>query len=551
MPHHGSPDKVPQRRIATLEEAGKQQVPFTTGILIGIGETREERIQSLLEIRKLHDQYGHIQEIIIQNFRAKPGTLMATAPEPDLNELLWTLAMARLIFGAEMAIQAPPNLSPGVLPQIINAGINDWGGVSPLTPDYVNPEAPWPHLEQLSRETAIAGKQLEERLTIYPDYAMNPARWTDKRFHQDLLARTDAQGFPRTDAWLTGSSHTPPADIVNGINTTSTRTLSQDVKAILHKADRGYQLEADDISRLFAARGDDFSAICQQANALREDIVGDTVTYVVNRNINYTNICYFKCQFCAFSKGKTHEHLRGKPYNISLEEIQNRTREAVFRGATEVCMQGGIHPDYTGQQYLDICRAVKQVAPHMHIHAFSPLEIYQGANTLGISVRTFLQQLKEAGLSTLPGTAAEILHDDVRNIICPDKINTAQWLEVIETAHNLGIKTTSTIMFGHVDHYHHWAEHLIQLRELQQRTGGLTEFVPLPFVGAEAPIFKRGRSRQGPTFRESILMHAVARIVFGELVPNIQASWVKLGTEGVVAKSCRRYPRTGTECRNP
>jgi FO synthase len=531
LPHYGSPDKDPARRLATLEEAGKQNIPFTTGILIGIGETRRERIESLLAIREIHQQYGHIQEIIVQNFRAKPDTLMANAPEPDLNELLWTIAIARLIFGSQMAIQAPPNLSPGVLPQIINAGINDWGGVSPLTPDYVNPEAPWPHLGKLRRETETSGKLLEERLTIYPAYAQDVQRWADKTFHAAILAQTDADGFPRSDNWLTGTPGAAPMDLFESDRI----PVSHDIKQIVAKAQRGAELDECEIVRLFQARGSDFVYVCNAADLLRKHCVGDPVTYVVNRNINYTNICYFKCSFCAFSKGKTHEHLRGKPYDISLEEIQNRVREARLRGATEVCMQGGIHPDYTGAHYLNICEAVKTVDPQMHIHAFSPLEIFQGAATLGISVKDFLQQLRQAGLGTLPGTAAEILHDEVRAIICPDKINTQQWLDVIRSAHELGIRTTATIMFGHVDHYPHWAAHLLHIRRLQKQTGGFTEFVPLPFVGEEAPMFKRGRARKGPTFRECILMHAISRLVLYPAIRNIQASWVKMGLDGVLA----------------
>ena len=540
MPHFGSPDKDPQRRLETLAEAGRQKIPFTTGILIGIGETRQERIESLLAIRELHERYGHIQEIIVQNFRAKPDTLMAHAPEPDLNELLWTIAVARIIFGSAMAIQAPPNLSPGVLPQIINAGINDWGGVSPLTPDYVNPEAPWPHLENLRRESALGGKVLLERLTIYPRYARQVAQWTDQRFHAPLLALLDADGFPRNDQWITGTPSPLPAQALSLISQRrelqpSAPSVSPDIVRIVKRACLGRDLEEWEIVRLFQSQGDDFAYVCQSADCLRRDVNGDTVTYVVNRNINYTNICYFKCTFCAFSKGKTHEHLRGKPYDISLEEIQNRVREAHFRGATEVCMQGGIHPDYTGQHYLDICRAVKAVDPAMHIHAFSPLEITQGAATLGIPVKEFLQRLRAAGLGTLPGTAAEILHDDIRAIICPDKINTQQWLDVIRSAHELGIKTTATIMFGHVEEYRHWAAHLLAIRDLQKETGGITEFVPLPFVGEEAPVFKRGKARKGPTFRESILMHAVSRLVLHPYIHNIQASWVKMGPEGVLA----------------
>lgn len=535
MPHYGSPDKDPARRLETLAEAGRQKIPFTTGILIGIGETRRERIESLLAIRALHQEYGHIQEIIVQNFRAKPNTQMAQAPEPDLNELLWTLAVTRIIFGANMAIQAPPNLSPGVLPQIINAGINDWGGVSPLTPDYVNPEAPWPHLENLRRETAIAGKVLQERLTIYPPYAKQLREWTDKRFHAAMLSVLDGEGKPRNDDWITGTPSAAPTMLLNALQQKHFPHASKEVEIIVAKALRGKSLSAAEIVRLFQSHGDDFALVCHAADQLRQQMNGEQVSYVVNRNINYTNICYFKCSFCAFSKGKTHEHLRGKPYDISLEEIQNRVREARFKSATEVCMQGGIHPDYTGQHYIDICHAVKAVDANMHIHAFSPLEIYQGAETLGISVKAFLMRLREAGLGTLPGTAAEILHDDIRAIICPDKINTQQWLDVIRSAHELGITTTATIMFGHVEAYSHWAAHLIQIRDLQKQTGGFTEFVPLPFVGEEAPVYKRGKARKGPTFRESVLMHAVARLALHPHVTNIQTSWVKMGPEGVLA----------------
>ena len=536
MPHYGSPDKDPAVRLATLAEAGRQQIPFTTGILIGIGETRRERIESLLAIRALHREYGHIQEIIVQNFRAKPGTKMAQAPEPDLEELLWTIAVARIIFGSRMAIQAPPNLSPGVLEKLVDAGINDWGGVSPLTPDFVNPEAPWPHLGQLAEATANAGKYLHERLTIYPGYVRDVYRWTDKAFHTPLLQLTDGDGFPRVDRWQTGSGDEPPADILAQIHKpVQQRTLSADIRAILDNIAAGHAPTERDIVRLFRARGDDVGLICHAADSMRQQLNGDTVTYVVNRNINYTNVCYFKCQFCAFSKGKSHENLRGKPYDISLEEIQRRTTEGWERGATEVCMQGGIHPDYDGNTYIGILDAVKAAQPAMHIHAFSPLEIWQGAATLGLPLTDYLQQLKAHGLGTLPGTAAEILDDEVRAVLCPDKIRTREWFEVMEAAHAVGLRSTATIMFGHIERYEHWARHLLLVLELQQRTGGFTEFVPLPFVAEEAPLYLKGRARKGPTFREAVLMHAVARLVLSPAICNIQASWVKLGNEGVKA----------------
>jgi len=534
LPHHGSPDKAPAVRLATLREAGRARVPFTTGILIGIGETRLERIESLLALRALHAEHGHVQEIIVQNFRAKPDTKMAAAPEPDLDEMLWTLAVTRIVFGAGMSVQAPPNLSPGVLLQLVGAGINDWGGVSPLTPDFVNPEAPWPHLDELARATAEAGKLLHERLTLYPRYALDVEHWLAEPFRQPVLDAIDASGLPRDDEWSAGEAAPPAARDLDLIARRPT-CVSRDVAEICSRAARGDTLGEREVTRLFEARGEDFSHVCQTADALRAAVVGDEVSYVVNRNINYTNVCYFKCQFCAFSKGKLSENLRGKPYDLEQDEIKRRVREAWARGATEVCMQGGIHPQYTGQTYLDILHAVKDAEPAMHVHAFSPLEVWQGAATLGLPLREFLAQLKAAGLGTLPGTAAEVLDDEVRRILCPDKINTAQWFEVMETAHAVGFRTTATIMYGHVDRYEHWARHLLRIRALQARTGGFTEFVPLPFVHMEAPLYLKGRARRGPTFREAVLMHAVARLALHPLVPNIQASWVKMGHQGVVA----------------
>ena len=535
MPHYGSPDKVPAVRLQTLANAGIAQVPFTTGILIGIGETRLERIESLLAIRAIHEQYGHVQEIIVQNFRAKPETKMVNAPEPDLNELLWTIAIARLIFGPTMSVQAPPNLSPGVLPQIVHAGINDWGGVSPVTPDFVNPEAPWPHLDELARETASAGKFLTERLTMYPDYAVDLDRWAHPDLHVRMLEMIDAEGFPRIDEWCPGDVDiAPPSEVMNAI-VNAPRHVSADIAALLDKASAGEALDEAEIIRLFQSRGDDFTAVVQCADALRAQTNGNSVSFVVNRNINYTNICYFKCQFCAFSKGKLSENLRGRPYDLSDEEIARRTTEAWERGATEVCMQGGIHPEYTGETYINIVRTVKSAQPNMHVHAFSPLEVWQGAATLKMDIGEYLQQLKDVGLNTLPGTAAEILDDEVRDIICADKINTQQWLDVMEAAHSVGYKTTATIMYGHVEKLEHWARHIMRVRELQERTGGFTEFVPLPFVHMEAPMYLKGKARKGPTFREAILMHSVARLALHGQIDNIQTSWVKMGHEGVKA----------------
>jgi FO synthase len=453
---------------------------------------------------------------------------MAHAPEPDLDELLWTLAVARLIFGSDMSIQAPPNLSPGVLEQLVAAGINDWGGVSPLTPDHVNPEAPWPHLAQLARETASAGKFLDQRLTIYPRYLTSAQNWLSSKVRPSALRQSDAEGYAKRDDWVAGvSEHAPFCE------SRKLSAASPDIAAIIARCLEKIPITESEITSLLRSRGDDFDAVIAAADTLRRTVCGDTVSYVVNRNINYTNVCYFKCQFCAFSKGSSSENLRGKPYDISAEEISRRCIEAWARGATEVCMQGGIHPSYTGQTYLDIVATVRQATPHMHIHAFSPLEVWQGAETLGISLTDFLSRLKSAGLDTLPGTAAEILHDDVRADLCPDKLNSAQWLEVMERAHEVGFKTTATIMFGHIERPEHSARHLYAIAELQRRTGGFTEFVPLPFVAHEAPMYKKGNARRGPSYREALLMHAVPRLVLNGLISNIQASWVKMGREGV------------------
>ncbi len=530
--HYGSPDKVPAARLETMRLAGERAVPFTSGILIGIGETRQERIDSLFALRDLNDAYGHIQEIIIQNFRPKPGTRMEKAPAPDVEEHLWTIAVARLIFEPEMNIQAPPNLSPGALGRLIAAGINDWGGVSPVTPDHVNPEAPWPHLRVLEAATKAAGKNLVERLAIYPAFARNIARWVDPGLRTAVLHRIDGDGMPRTDDWCPGCVSELPARELNWMDK-APFVRSSNLGGLLAKGQRGDALSEPEIVQMFRARSDDFATVCRAADELREDVNGDVVSYVVTRNINYTNICSFRCQFCAFSKGKMSENLRGRPYDLDDAEIARRVTDAWERGASEVCMQGGIHPSYTGRKYLDICRIVKGAVPGIHMHAFSPLEIHQGARTLGISVSEFLQELKKAGLGTLPGTAAEILDDEVRATLCPDKIRTQEWLDVMRAAHKLGFRSTATIMFGHMEDYRHWARHLLRIRALQAETGGFTEFVPLPFVHMEAPIYLKGRARPGPTFREAILMHAVARLVLNPHIPNIQASWVKLGPEGV------------------
>ena len=533
--HFGSPDKDPGRRLETIRCAGELKIPFTSGILIGIGETRNERIESLLSLRDLSDTYGHIQEIIIQNFRAKAGTGMAQSPEPSVEDLLWTISSARIIFGPHMAIQAPPNLTPETFGTLIHAGINDWGGVSPITPDHVNPEAPWPHLDRLTKETEAAGKVLVERLTACPKYVLEPDTWIDENVTTPLIRASDAEGFARSDTWSPGDNDVKlPKNLLQSVHRSATARPASTVTDLCAKASEGQALSVPEIERLFTVRGNDLGSVVHAANELRQRVNGDEVTYVVNRNINYTNVCYFRCQFCAFSKGKLSENLRGAPYDLDLNEIRRRSLEAWDRGGTEVCMQGGIHPEYTGETYLKICRTVKATVPTLHVHAFSPLEVWQGAATLSLTLKEFLLRLKEAGLGTLPGTAAEVLDDEVRAKLCPDKITTNQWLQVMEAAHGVGFKTTATIMYGHLDRPIHWARHLRRVRDLQVKTGGFTEFVPLPFVHMEAPVFLKGKARKGPTFRESLLMHAVARLVLHPVIQNIQASWVKMGPRGVV-----------------
>ncbi|MBT8423120.1 MAG: 5-amino-6-(D-ribitylamino)uracil--L-tyrosine 4-hydroxyphenyl transferase CofH, partial [Gammaproteobacteria bacterium] len=473
--------------------------------------------------------YGHIQEIIIQNFVPKPGTLMHAEPEPAFDELRWTIAVARLIFGPQMSIQVPPNLNAGRLPELLAAGINDWGGVSPVTPDHVNPESPWPELQRLADETAAAGHQLTERLTIYPNFIAGRQKWLDKSLYKPVLAHADASGLARNDHWSAGATN----DDCTTAGARFSQQVSAGVRNLTAKACAGERLDENEIVGLFSARDADLEHVCSMADELRSIVSGDDITYTVNRNINYTNMCTYRCTFCAFSRGKAHKDLRGEPYLLDMPEIARRTREAWERGATEVCLQGGIHPSFTGDTYLEICATVKAAAPDIHVHAFSALEITHGAATLGISVGKFLQRLQQAGLGTLPGTAAEILDDEVRAILCADKVNTEQWLTVMRAAHENGIRTTSTIMFGHVETPVSWARHLLALRDLQAETGGFTEFVPLPFVHMEAPVYRRGEARRGPTYREVLLMHAVGRLVLNPLITNIQTSWVKLGVSGV------------------
>ena len=518
MPHHGSPDKLPARRLETIAAAGELEIPFTTGILIGIGETREERLEALLAIRGLDERYGHIQEVIVQNFRAKPGTRMVDHPEPDLDEHLWTIAAARILLGPERHVQAPPNLAYSQFPRLLDAGIDDWGGVSPVTIDHVNPEAPWPELAALGEATRSRGLELAPRLPVYPEFVGE--RWLDSAVLTATLRSADALGLAREDHWSPGEAGGVPF------------VVRRDAPPL---ALTGEELGEDELVRLFETRGDERQPVFAAANRLRREVCGDEVSYVVTRNIQYTNVCYFKCGFCAFSKGKLAENLRGPAYLVPHEEIVRRVEEAWERGATEVCLQGGIHPGFDGDYYLSVVRAIKDAVPGIHVHAFSALEVWQGAATLGLALDEYLPLLREEGLASLPGTAAEILDDEVRRVICPDKVTTDQWLEVHDAAHRAGLRSNVTIMFGHVESPRSWARHLVRAREQQRLSGGFTEFVPLPFVAMEAPIYLQGRARRGPTFGETLLMHAVGRLALHPLITNIQASWVKLGPDGVRA----------------
>ena len=553
--HRGCPDKEPQRRLQTLSTAGALKIPFTTGLLIGIGESLNDRIEALCAIRDSHNEFGHIQEVIIQNFLPKLGTAMHSSPPCPPDEYLHAIALARLILPSEIHLQAPPNLSDD-FGGLLLAGIDDWGGVSPVTADHVNPERPWPDLERLEEVTNAYGFNLAPRLTIHPEFALQPEQWLaeDNRF--PVFDRSDAEGLGRDDPgsqmpektmenrdagsgadvlvadenstqWYSGGANHSPTLLVPG------RPMAQGaVKEVLDGVLSGQEVGAEQIVTLFEARGTEVAAVAEVANELRHATVGDNVTWVHNRNINYTNVCTFKCRFCGFSKGPLSLNLRGTPYMLTLEDIQERVIEAATLGATEVTLQGGIHPSFDGDYYIDVCKAIQDVVPDMHLHGFTALEVIEGAKRLNESLAEYLIRLKEAGLKSLPGTAAEVLDDEVRDILCPDKISTEEWLECHEAAHSVGLHSNITIMFGSIEQPKHWANHIVRTRDVQKRTQGFTEWIPLPFVHMASPIYLQRQARRGPTFRETLLMHSVGRIAFHGLIDNVQVSWVKIGIEG-------------------
>lgn len=528
--HRGSPDKTRERRLATLEAAGELAIPFTTGILVGIGETRADRIDALQAISASHARHGHVQEVIVQNFLPKADTAMHRHPPADPGEFVEAIALARLILPDDVSIQAPPNLSDDLAP-LLSAGINDWGGVSPITADHVNPERPWPHLDRLREATNQAGHELAPRLTVYPRFVQDRDRWIDPEMRFAVLDRSESLGLGRPDdrGWYSGSPAEPPVLIPGPLNAEPRGAVAEVLDAVLSGEEPGIA----ELVTLFGAQGREVAAVAEVADELRRQAVGDVVTYVANRNINYTNVCTFKCRFCGFSKGPLSMNLRGDPYLLTLDDIADRTAEAREMGATEVCLQGGIHPDFDGDYYIDVTRAVKERVPEIHVHGFTALEVTEGAKRLGEPLADYLRRLIDVGLATLPGTAAEILDDEIRDIICPDKIDTEEWLDAHRTAHQVGLRSNVTIMYGSVEQPVHWARHMIRTRDLQKETGGFTEFIPLPFVHMASPIYLRKNARRGPTFREALLMHAVGRIAYHGTIDNIQASWVKLGFGGV------------------
>ena len=554
--HRGSPDKTPERRLATLEHAGALAIPFTTGILVGIGESRIDRVEALEAIAAAHVRHGHVQEVIVQNFLPKAGTSMHKAPPCPPDEYLEALALARMILPPDIHLQAPPNLSDDFA-VLIDTGIDDWDGVSPITADHVNPERPWPAVDRLREATEARGFTLAPRLTVYPEFTRDPARWIHPDLRFPVLDRSDAEGLGRDDPGavfpekvhgtrevddgaeviLIGEPSTQwysGADVAPAVLVPRPAAVTGRVREILDGVRAGQELGEDEIVALFAARGPEVAAIAGLADEVRRSVVGDEVTWVANRNINYTNICTFKCKFCGFSKGPLSLNLRGTPYLFDLDEIARRTVEAADIGATEVCLQGGIHPSFDGDYYIDVARAVKEAVPDIHIHAFTALEVTEGARRLNEPLESYLIRLRDAGLRSLPGTAAEILDDEVRAVLCPDKINSEQWLECHRVAHGVGLRSNITIMFGSIEAPRSWARHVVRTRELQKETGGFTEFVPLPFVHMASPIYLQRKARRGPTFRECLLMHAVGRLAYHPHVTNIQASWVKIGFAGVL-----------------
>ena len=568
--HYGSPDKDPAVRLRAIADAGRLSVPFTTGILVGIGETVRDRAESILEIRKAQKAFGHVQEVFVQNFLAKDDTAMRATPDAGIEEYRATIAVARLLLGPRMRIQAPPNLvSHSECHDLVAAGIDDWGGVSPLTPDHVNPERPWPNLDTLAEITAAAGYRLTERTAAQPEYVLAGSPWIDPRVSAHVRALADPEtglardvlpsGLPwqePDEAWESSGRTDLHAAIDTDGRATDTRSdlnsafgdwdtvreqvlslsgpvrIDTDLKAALRAAERDPAGCTDDeYLALATADGAGLDAVAALADSLRREVVGDTVSYVVNRNINFTNICYTGCRFCAFAQRKGD----ADAFTLSTVEVADRAWEAHVAGATEVCMQGGIDPELPVTGYADLVRAVKQRVPSMHVHAFSPMEIVNGASRGGAGVRDWLIALKEAGLDTIPGTAAEILDDEVRWVLTKGKLPAATWVEVITTAHQVGLRSSSTMMYGHVDNPSHWVGHLRVLRGIQDETGGFTEFVPLPFVHQSAPLYLAGASRPGPTNRDNRAVHALARIMLHGRIANIQTSWVKLGTVGTRA----------------
>ncbi|NNN21559.1 MAG: 5-amino-6-(D-ribitylamino)uracil--L-tyrosine 4-hydroxyphenyl transferase CofH [Acidimicrobiales bacterium] len=531
--HRGSPDKTPERRLATLRYSGELNIAFTTGLLVGIGEDRTSRLETLLAIADIHEQYGNIQEVIVQNFLPKPGTAMFSKAPCDTEEHLWTIAAARVILPGTISIQAPPNLVDSAH-SLISAGIDDFGGVSPLTIDHVNPERAWPALAALRLACESSGFELLPRLTIHSRFLEEPEKWIDKKILRNVLAASDSIGMARDSNWISGGNVAPESLIPYPTSESFPSNPSTGrVSEILSGIEMGQEPGIEEVVALFNARGREVGEIVRFADNLREQIVGEDVSWVHNRNINYTNVCTFKCRFCAFSKGPLSLNLRGNPYLLTLDDVALSAKEAFEEGSTEVCLQGGIHPDFDGEYYLSVLAAIKETAPDIHIHAFSALEVFEGARRLGEPVEKYLARLKEAGLKSLPGTAAEILDDPIRKILCPDKISTEEWLHVHKSAHEVGLTSNVTIMFGAVESPVSWAKHLLATLELGRQTGGFLEFVPLPYVHMGAPLYIQGKSRRGPTWRETLLMHSVGRIIYREVIPNIQAGWVKLGVEGV------------------